>query len=179
MSFTIRTATEADIPALDALMNRAIETLLKPFLSPEQVEASHEVMGLDRQLIADRSYLVAEENGVIVGCGGWSRRGTLYGGDHTKGRDASLLDPTKDAARVRAMYTDPGHARRGIGRAVIDACEAEAAKHGFSRVQLVATMGGEPLYKVCGYREVERMTAMSSKGVGVPLVLMEKALPRA
>ncbi len=119
-----------------ALMQRAIADLLKPFLPPEAVSASFEIMGLDTQLIADGTYFAVEEASVIVGCGGWSRRTTLFGGDHTAGRDAALLDPRTDAARVRAMYTHPDHARRGVGRVILDACEAAAPPRDFKKWSL-------------------------------------------
>ena len=107
MNFTHRVAGEADIPAIAALMARAIGALQGNFLTPAQVEASRAVMGLDTQLIADGTYLLVEADGRLAGCGGWSRRATLYGGDHSTAlRDAALLDPARDAARIRAMYTD-------------------------------------------------------------------------
>lgn len=159
-----------------ALMHRAIAHLLEPFLPPDAVAASFEIMGLDTQLIADRTYFAVMENNVIVGCGGWSRRATLFGGDHTQGRDAALLDPARDGARVRAMYTDPAHTRRGIGRMVLDACEAAARAEGFTRVELAATLAGEPLYVACGYHTIEPFSSRTSTGVDVPLVRMGKAL---
>ena len=167
--FTSRLATEADLPALKALMDAAIAEHLKAFLDPAQVELSKSIMGLDTQLIADRTYFLVEENGRIAGCGGWSRRATLYGGDHsTSQRNAALLDTAKDAARVRAMYTPPDFKRRGVGRLILDLCEAAAREAGFRRVELMATMSGEPLYKACGYLEIERITAASRDGVDVP-----------
>src|SRR5262245_4589100 len=122
-----RLATRADLPALTALMDAAIGELQAAFLSPQQVAASRAIMGLDTQLIDDGTYLVIEEAGRIAGCGGWSRRATLYGGDHTPGREPALLDPAIDAARVRAMYTHPDFARRGVGRLILSLCEAAAA----------------------------------------------------
>src|SRR5277367_6963892 len=116
---TLRLALEADLPALDALMHASIAELQTPFLSPEEVAASFSIMGLDSQLVADRTYFVVEMGDAIAGCGGWSRRATLFGGDHSANRDAALLDPATDAARVRAMYTHPGFARRGIGRMIL------------------------------------------------------------
>src|SRR5207245_2510485 len=145
--FALRLATPADMLVLRALMQEAIEELQQPFLSPGEIEASREVMGLDTQLIADRTYFVAEHQGLPVGCGGWSRRATLFGGDHSAGRDAALLDPAREPARVRAMYTRPGWERRGIGRRILDACEATAAAEGFTACELAATLAGEPLYR--------------------------------
>ena len=174
--FTLRLATPDDMPALRPLMDRAIRALLSPYLSPEAVEASFEIMGLDTQLIADRTYFAVEDQDRIIGCGGWSRRATLFGGDHTAGREPVLLDPRTEPARVRAMYTDPDHARRGVGRAVLDACESAAASEGFSRVQLAATLSGEPLYRACGYEVMEHFSAATSKGIAIPLLRMEKPL---
>src|ERR1700761_1339196 len=154
MSFTHRLATETDMPALRQVMDAAIRQLLPQFLSPEKVEASFAVMGLDTQLIADGTYFVLEEDGQIAGCGGWSRRATLFGGNHTAGRDARLLDPATEAARVRAMYTNPRFIRRGVGRQIIELCEAAARAEGFTRAELGATAGGEPLYIACGYEEI-------------------------
>lgn len=176
MTLTLRLATAADEPVMRELMYRAIAELLKPYLPPDGVAASFEIMGLDTQLIADGTYFAVTDNDIIVGCGGWSRRATLFGGDHTKGRDAALLDPTRDAARVRAMYTDPAHTRRGIGRMVLDACEAAARTEGFTRVELAATLAGEPLYRACLYLPIEHFVSSTSAGVHVPLVRMGKAL---
>ena len=175
----LRLATLGDVPALTLLMKLAISRLLQDFLPPEGVRASFEVMGLDTQLIIDGTYFVVEEEGVIVGCGGWSRRATLFGGDHSAGRDAALLDPSVDAARVRAMYTHPDHTRKGVGRLVLDACEAAAAAEGFARVEMAATLGGVPLYQACGYEDIEPFTALTSSGYEVPLTRMGKALAPA
>lgn len=157
-------------------MEAAIRELLPDFLSPEAVEASFELMGLDTQLIDDGAYYVIECDGVIVGCGGWSRRATLFGGDHSAGRDSALLDPRHDAARVRAMYTHPTFARRGVGRLILSLCEQAAFAEGFARAELAATLAGEPLYRACGYEEIERFEAETSSGVRVPLIRMGKML---
>lgn len=155
-------------------MHTSIAELLKAFLTPEQIEASYAVMGLDTQLIEDGTYFVVEDGRAVAGCGGWSRRATLFGGDHSTGRDAALLDPRKDAARVRAMYTHPAFARRGVGRMILAASESAAATEGFSRVELAATAGGEPLYRACGYGVVSRFRA--GPGNLVPMCLMTKNL---
>ena len=173
---SIRLATSADIPVLRTVMERSISQLLPAFLTPEEVTASHEVMGLDTQLIEDGTYFVVEADGAIAGCGGWSRRTTLFGGDHSAGRDAALLDPASEAARVRAMYTDPAFTRRGVGRLILATCEAKAAGEGFGRCEMAATMAGEPLYAACGYQRIEPFEAQTSTGVRVPLVRMGKAL---
>lgn len=172
----IRISETDDIPEMNRIMNEAIASLMTPFLAPEQIEASYEFMGLDTQLVEDKTYFICEAAGDIIGCGGWSRRATLFGGDHTVGRDSEFLDPAKDAARVRAMYTDPKHVRRGVGRRILDACEQAARKEGFLRAELAATLAGEPLYRKCGYRPIKEFVATSSTGVDVPLILMGKPL---
>ncbi len=176
LNLRLRLARPDDMPVLSALMDRAIGELLQAFLPPEGVKASFEIMGLDTQLIADGTYFVVEEGSEIAGCGGWSRRATLFGGDHSAGRDAALLDPAKDAARVRAMYTHPDHTRKGVGRMVLDACEAAARAEGFTRVEMAATVGGVPLYRACGYHDIEPFEAVTSTGYRVPLVRMGKGL---
>lgn len=172
----LRLATEADLPALRAVMARAIAELQAGFLTPEQVVASAAMMGLDTRLIEDRTYFIAEIEGTVAGCGGWSNRATLYGGDHSAGRDARLLDPAKDPARVRAMYTNPDFKRRGVGRAVLAACEAAARAAGFHRVELMATLAGKPLYEAAGYFPIEAIVDQNG-GVPVPLVRMGRDLP--
>lgn len=174
-TLTHRLATEEDLPALRTLMAAAIDRLQSAYLDPAQVTASRAVMGLDTQLIADRTYFVVEAAGAIAGCGGWSRRATLYGGDHSGGREPRLLDPATEAARVRAMYTHPDFTRRGVGRRILAVCEAAARAEGFRRVELMATLAGEPLYRACGYGEVERIVDASG-GAGVPLIRMGKPL---
>ena len=174
---THRLAVEADLPALQAIMGLAIGELQRGFLDAAQIVASRAVMGLDTQLVADRTYFMIQSDGVLAGCGGWSRRATLYGGDHSTAlRDEALLDPAKDAARVRAMYTHPNFARRGVGRLILSLCEAAAAAEGYSRVELMATLSGEPLYRACGYTDIERTAAAPINGVVVPLIRMGKTL---
>src|SRR5580698_4062308 len=121
---TIRLATAADLAVLRGITAVAIAENLKPFLPPELIRASEKVMGLDTTLVEDGTYWIVFVEGEPAGCGGWSRRNTLYGGDHTGGRNAALLDPAVDAARVRAMYTHPSFIRQGIGRLILDSCEA-------------------------------------------------------
>jgi GNAT superfamily N-acetyltransferase len=170
-----RLATREDLAALTNLMNAAIGELQKPFLNDAQIASSRTIMGLDTQLIDDGTYFVVEQDGVVAGCGGWSRRATLYGGDRSPGRDAALLDPTNDAARVRAMYTHPSFTRRGIGRLILALCEDAARAEGFARAELMATMAGEPLYRACGHEAVEEVID-DRGGVGVPLLRMMKML---
>ena len=177
--FTHRLARREDIAAIEPLMAASIRGLLREFLPPDAVEASFDIMGLDTQLIDDGTYYIIECEGVIAGCGGWSRRATLFGGDHSAGRNVALLDPRTEPARVRAMYTDPAFARRGIGRLVLSLCEQAAAAEGFTRVQLAATLSGEPLYRACGYEDIERFEAPTRSGLRIPLVRMGKRIEAA
>jgi GNAT superfamily N-acetyltransferase len=170
---TSRVATLADAPALTAVADAAIAELQRGFLDEAQIESSRAIMGIDRELIEDGTYFVVESAGEIAGCGGWSRRATLYGGSQTPGRDSNLLDPKVDAARIRAMYTNPAYARRGVGRLILALCERAAAAEGFTRLQLMSTLAGEPLYTACGFRPVERVEDATG-GTPVPLVRMEK-----
>jgi GNAT superfamily N-acetyltransferase len=172
---TSRLAGPQDIPALEVVMAAAIAELQRGFLSPAQIEASRMIMGLDRQLVSDGTYFIVEAEGRIAGCGGWSRRATLYGGDHTPGRDAAILDPYTDAARVRAMYTHPDFARRGVGRRILELCEAAAGAEGFTRLELMGTMSGRPLYESYGFVAIEEILD-DRGGAPVPLVRMGKAI---
>jgi GNAT superfamily N-acetyltransferase len=173
VEFTSRLADPEDVPALTVLMDRAIAELQRAFLDDAQIASSRAIMGIDTQLIDDGTFFVVESGAEIAGCGGWSRRATLYGGNHTPGRDSNLLDPSVDAARVRAMYTSPAYARRGVGRLVLSLCEAAAAAEGFARLELMSTLSGEPLYTAYGFRPLERVED-STGGAPVPLVRMEK-----
>jgi GNAT superfamily N-acetyltransferase len=170
-----RLARRDDAQALSALIEAAISELQKPFLDERQIAASHAFMGLDTQLIDDGTYFIVEDAGQIVGCGGWSRRATLYGNDNSSGRDAKLLMPEKDPARIRAMYTHPSHVRKGIGRLIIRLCENAARNAGFHRVELMSTMSGVPLYLACGYQEEAHITSIDG-GAAVPLTRMTKKL---
>ncbi|UVO54597.1 GNAT family N-acetyltransferase [Sphingomonas sp. SUN039] len=175
--FHHRIATEADIPAIRDLMARAIAVNQTAFLTPAQIALSHSVMGLDTQIIADGTYFLIERGETLVGCGGWSARATLYGGDASiVARDPAPLDPAKDAARVRAMYTDPTQVRQGIGRMILDLCEGAARAAGFSRTEMMATLSGEPLYRACGYLPIEYVQSPPVDGVSVPLIRMGKTL---
>jgi GNAT superfamily N-acetyltransferase len=175
MELSHRLARAGDLPALSALMALAIDELQKGFLSEGQIAASRLIMGLDSQLVEDGTYFVVEADGELAGCGGWSRRATLYGGNQTPGRDAALLDPRTDPARVRAMYTHPAFARRGVGRLVLQLSEQAAAAEGFTRLELMATLAGVPLYRAYGFEPVEELTD-DRGGAPVPLVRMRKAV---
>jgi len=170
---TVRLATADDLDVLATLMQAAIEQLQQGFLTDAQIESSKAIMGMDRQLIDDGTYFVVEIDGIVAGCGGWSRRATLYGGDHSVGRDATLLRPAIDAARIRAMYTHPDFARRGVGRLVLQASEAAAAAEGFTTLELMGTRSGRPLYEAYGFQAVKEVEDASG-GVPVPMTLMRK-----
>lgn len=175
VGLTHRLARRDDVDALRALMDAAISELQKPFLSEGQIASSRTIMGLDTQLIDDGTYFIVDADGRLAGCGGWSRRATLYGGDQSPGRSAALLDPAKDAARVRAMYTHPLHVRKGVGRLILSLCEDAARAEGFERVELMATLAGVPLYRAAGYEAHEAVTD-DRGGVAVPLLRMNKSL---
>lgn len=174
-TLTHRIAQRDDLDALKALMDAAISENLKTFLDASQIVSSRAIMGLDTQLIDDGTYFIVQADGQMAGCGGWSRRATMYGGDQTPGRSAALLDPNKDAARIRAMYTHPGHTRKGIGRLIISLCEQGARGEGFTMMELVATLSGEPLYRACGFEPYEKFVDERG-GTAVPLLRMRKAL---
>jgi GNAT superfamily N-acetyltransferase len=148
--------------------------------SPAQLEqALRTVYGVDTQLIADGTYFAAEETGpagatVLVGCGGWSRRKTLYGGDQFAGREDSLLDPKTDAAKIRAFFVHPEWARRGIGGMILEACERAATAAGFTRLEMGATLTGVPFYRAKGYTELDRSEVPLGNGLTLPIVRMGK-----
>lgn len=175
---TARKATMDDLPQLKALMTLAIENLQADYLDAAQVKASHEVMGLDTQLIKDQTYFVIEDQGQLAGCGGWSYRETLFGGDHASGRDPETLDPSKQAGRIRAMYCHPDHTRKGVGRLIMECCEAALMDYGFHQAELMATLSGLPLYRACGYEIVSDYTATTSDGTKVPMHVMQKQLSK-
>ena len=172
---THRLARRDDLEALKALMDAAISENQRSFLDESQIVSSRAIMGLDTQLIDDETYFIVEADGQLAGCGGWSRRATMYGGDQTPGRSAALLDPEKDAARIRAMYTHPNHTRKGIGRLIISLCEDAAKAEGFTKLELVATLSGEPLYRACGFTPYENIVD-NRGGAGVPPLRTRKSL---
>ena len=170
---TIRPATVEDVTLLQPLVDAAIDELQQGYLDDEQIRGSHAIMGIDTQLIDDGTYFVVECDGVVAGCGGWSRRATLYGANHSPGRDAALLDPAADPARVRAMYTHPSYTRLGVGRLILATCEAAAASEGFRELELMATLSGLPLYRSAGFVAVEEVVD-DAGGIAIPLVRMRK-----
>lgn len=178
MNITIRLATAADIPAIRVLIRESVRGLSSPFYSSRQIaSALSHVFGVDSQLLSDGTYYVASLEGRIVGAGGWSKRKTLYGGDQLKsaGTDA-LLDPRKDAARIRAFYVHPAWSRKGIGSRILQACEDAAGTAGFSEIELVATLPGEPLYLAKGYKKLEPIQIQMPDGESLPAFRMAKTL---
>jgi GNAT superfamily N-acetyltransferase len=172
----IRPATMDEVPALNALIVRSARALSEGFYTPEQTDAvTREVFGVDTQLVRDATYYAVEEEGVIVACGGWSQRGAVCGGDGAKMGDDRLLDPARDAARIRAFFVDPGHARRGIGRALLQHCAAAAANEGFTRLELIATLPGAPLYAAAGFVPGEHFELQLSSAA-VPVIRMHRAV---
>lgn len=172
----MRIATEDDVPAIEALIAASMKVLLPKFLDAKQVARSDESMGVDGLLVADGTYFLVFSGDALAGCGGWSRRRTLYGGDETVGRDDRLADPACEAAKIRAMYTHPDFVRRGIGRMLLEAGEKAALAEGFKVMELGATASGVPLYEACGYVLVEDLSEPSADGTIVPVLLMRKEL---
>ncbi len=175
--FTLRLAHAADVAALTALIQASVRGLQAGEYTEAQREAALElVYGVDSQLIADGTYFLVEADRVIAGCGGWSRRRTLYGGDRYAAREDSLLDPAREAARIRAFFVHPAWARRGIGGLILEACEGAAAAAGFTRLEMGATLTGVPFYRAKGYAEAERIGVPLRDGESLAVVRMEKRL---
>ena len=174
---TLRPARESDIPALATLIEVSVRALQAPDYSPEQREgALGTVFGVDSQLISDGTYFVVEAgSGELAGCGGWSKRKTLFGGDKASVREDNLLDPRTDAAKIRAFFVHPDWARQGIGTRILDACERAALEAGFRRFELGATLTGERLYQVRGYAPVERIDVPLLNGASLPIIRMAKS----
>lgn len=181
MNIHIRQAVSADVPVLRDLIDASVRGLQAQDYTPSQIESAlATVYGVDTQLIADGTYFVAEAepNGEparrIVGCGGWSKRKTLYGGDQWTGREAALLDPQHDAAKIRAFFIHPSWARRGIGTMILEACENAAMAAGFTRFEMGATLTGVLLYEKRGYVALENLEVPLANGEALPIVRMEK-----
>jgi GNAT superfamily N-acetyltransferase len=183
----IRKATAADIPRLREVIEASVRGLQAADYSPAQIEgALRSVYGVDSQLITDGTYLVAEtfesekqesrNQPEIIGCGGWSKRRTLYGGDQYAGREDALLDPGCDAAKIRAFFVHPAWARRGIGGLILEACENAAREAGFARLEMGATLSGVAFYRAKGYTAVENQEVALGNGERLPIVRMAKEL---
>ena len=176
MDFKYRLANLEDIPAIKGLMEQSITGLLGNYVNEEELEASFESMGLDDQLILDKTYFLIDFEGKLVGCGGWSNRKTLFGGNHTPNRSNDFLNPNNDSAKIRAMYTHPDWARKGIGTLILELAEKEASNAGFKRCELMATLSGIYLYKNRGYKLDEEIFYRSKKGNSVKMFKMTKFL---
>jgi GNAT superfamily N-acetyltransferase len=198
MAIRIRHAVSEDVPVLRALIDASVRGLQTRDYTATQIESAlATVYGVDTQLIVDRTYFVAEEASsvksasvvardsraqpateapLIVGCGGWSKRKTLYGGDQWAGREAALLDPQHDAAKIRAFFIHPSWVRRGIGSMILEACEKAALAASFTRFEMGATLTGVPLYRVRGYVALENLEVPLANGESLPIVRMEKRM---
>lgn len=173
---TVRTASTVDIPILNRLIERSARILSRGYYDERQIEAAiAHVFGVDSELVTDGTYFVAMWGDEIAGCGGWSRRATLFGGDAFVGRRSGLLDPASDPARIRAFFVAEDQARRGVGRALLAACEGAALDAGFRSATLMATLPGIPFYAACGYR-ADGTLSHDCNGVAVPFVSMAKSL---
>ncbi len=171
----IRTAQLHEVAALTELIARSVRALGAGFYTSRQIELSLiHVFGVDTQLIHDQTYYVIDDANTRAGCGGWSKRRTLFGGDQIKEGEDNLLDPTKEAARIRAFFIDPLYARRGLGKQLLAKCETAAQGEGFTRFELAATLSGVPLYETCGYRAVKEFAVPMPEGEHLPIVQMEK-----
>jgi GNAT superfamily N-acetyltransferase len=199
--WSLRLASERDVPALEKLISVSARGLRANYYSASQIDAAlGTVFGVDRQLIRDGTYFVAEiggsssgetgidrrrgappsraidRQGELIGCGGWSKRRTLFGSDHQTNRDDAELDPAREPARIRAFFIHPDWTRRGIARAVLDACEKAIRDAGFSSIELAATLPGEPFYAACNYSRQERYDVLLANGLDLPVVRMTKNL---
>jgi GNAT superfamily N-acetyltransferase len=177
MNITLRQAVPADIPTLRVLIDASVRGLQAADYTPAQIEgALQSVYGVDSQLIADGTYFVVEAETVIVGCGGWSQRKTLFGGDRWTGREDSLLNPQQDAAKIRAFFVHPDWVRRGIGSMILETCEQAARAAGFTRFEMGATLTGVPLYRARGYVALETLAAPLANEESLAVVRMEKRM---
>ena len=176
MTFALRAACLEDVIDLESLIAVSARTLLAPWYSPAQIDAAvGSVFAVDTQLIEDGTYFVAVQGPIIVGCGGWSRRKTLFGADRGHTSDAaSVLDPGRDPARIRAFFVHPASARRGIAAALMRHCEQAAADAGFKTMELVATLAGQPLYAASGFATVEHFEIPLGRKLTMPVVRMRK-----
>jgi GNAT superfamily N-acetyltransferase len=173
----IRSARRDDIPRIERLIERSVRALSVAHYDAAQIESALTFMfGVDSQLVDDGTYHVIEADGALAAAGGWSRRRTLFGGDQWKHGADEPLDPTREPARIRAFFVDPAWARRGLGRSLFDACLRDAKVAGFGRLELMATLPGEPLYRTLGFAAEERIELTLPDGVRVPLVRMSRPI---
>ena len=173
----LRLAVEADAAPVNHLMQASIEALFPGFYDAAQTaSAARYIARVDLTLIADGTYLVYDDGGEVVACGGWSRRGRLYTGSGDHHGDDRLLDPATEAAHVRAMFVRPDRTRQGLGRAILEAAEAAARSEGFRRLDLMATLPGVPLYRAFGFRELDRVEITMPDGVTIAGVVMDRPI---
>ena len=172
---TLRIATVEDAPAIEALMKASGDVLFRRFYDERQAASAVKfVSQIDPMLLADGTYFLLEADGELVACGGWSRRDRLYTGSGEGLDDARLLDPATEPARVRAMFTRADWTRRGLGRRILEACEQAAAGGGFTRLSLMATLPGVPLYRAYGFERLDEIEITMPDGVTLPCATMEK-----
>ena len=177
LDYTIRKAILEDKPALERLIALSVLALCAPDYTAEQIEgALRGAFGVDTDLIRDGTYFVAETNKELIGCGGWSKRKTFLGGDRRTARDADVLDPRHDAAKIRAFFTHPNRARRRIAKAILTRCEDEARAHGFRALELMAALPGLRFYAALGFAGSEPVNHELTPGLVTPFVLMKKLL---
>lgn len=177
MNIRLRKSTTADIPRLNTMIPDSVRRLSAGFYTDEQIEgAISDIFGIDTQLIEDQTYYTACVDDEPVGCGGWSKRRTLFGGDQAKNDDDDLLDPETEPARIRAFFIDPQWARRGIGSRIMRRCEEDALQAGFKEMKLVATLPGEQLYRHFGFKGTRRYELDLSNGARLPVVDMVKQI---
>jgi GNAT superfamily N-acetyltransferase len=178
MDYLIRKAKVDDREAIKHLIAESARNLSLEDYSEQQIEAALlTVFGVDTDLILDGTYFVVESSGALIGCGGWSKRKTLFGGDQFGSRDSSELDPKTEAAKIRAFFVHPEFARKGIGKAILSACENEARASGFRSIELMATLPGIKLYRACGYEGDERVEYEIGDGLKIEFVPMRKDFP--
>jgi GNAT superfamily N-acetyltransferase len=179
----IRKAVPADVPEIERVMRSSMADLGANSYNAAQVASAVRFIAVvDRQIIDDGTYFVIEEEGRVIACGGWSGRTKLFSGTESQAREESSetrLDPAVDAARIRAMFVDPAYARRGLGRQILEASEADAAQAGFRRFELMATLPGVPLYRACGYEEIERVVIELPDATRLECVRMQRAFSTA
>lgn len=177
MDYSIRPATLDDRSEIQRLIAESARGLSRKYYDEAQIEgAIASVFGVDTTLIEDGTYFVVENAEGLIGCGGWSRRRTLFGGDQYETRDVSYLDPASEPAKIRAFFIHPGHARKGVGRALLDRCESEAAAHGFRVLELMSTLPGVRFYQSCGYVEQGDFHLDLHENVKLELVPMRKEI---
>ncbi len=177
MDYHVRRATLEDRAALERLIAESARGLSRGDYSDEQVEAAlSSVFGVDTDLIHDGTYYVAEADGSAVGCGGWSRRRTLFGGDRYGARDSGYLDPSREPAKIRAFFVRPDWARRGVAARILETCEREAKAQGFRSLELMATLPGVRLYAARGYEAGGQVEYEIADGVKIEFVPMRKGL---